>query len=84
MPRIGLRHLSTHTSEVIRNVQENRERYVITNRGEPVAVVIPYAPYEEAEEKVGSWDRLADLLEQVGKQWTSPLSAEELLNEMKK
>jgi prevent-host-death family protein len=48
MPRIGLRQLKTHASEVLRDVQDHRARYVVTNRGEPVAVIIPYAPTEAA------------------------------------
>jgi prevent-host-death family protein len=41
MPHIGLRELKIHLSEVAKNVQDNRARYTITNRGEPVALLVP-------------------------------------------
>jgi prevent-host-death family protein len=44
MPRIGLRELKIHASEVLRDVQENRARYVITKRGDPQAIIIPCTP----------------------------------------
>jgi prevent-host-death family protein len=41
MPDIGVRELKTHASEIIRQVRERRERYVITHRGRPVGVLMP-------------------------------------------
>jgi hypothetical protein len=37
MPRIGLRELkwSIHASEVVKDVQQNQARHMVTNRGEP-------------------------------------------------
>ncbi len=60
MPRIGLRHLKTHASQVLRDVEDNRVRYVVTNRGDPVAVIVPYAPEEEVERQTReqAWSRL--------------------------
>ena len=36
MPDIGVRELKTHASEIVRNVREQRARYVVTYRGQPV------------------------------------------------
>ena len=86
MPRIGLRELKIHASEVLRDVQENRARYIITKRGDPQAIIIPYAPVEESEplDREAAWSEFADLLRTVGESWTSPLTADELLKEMRR
>jgi prevent-host-death family protein len=86
MPRIGLRELKTHASEVLRDVQENQARYVITKRGEPQAIIIPYGPTDETEpvDRENAWAELVDLLRQVGEQWDSDLTAEELIQWMRR
>jgi prevent-host-death family protein len=86
MPRIGLRELKIHASEVLRDVQENRARYVITKRGVPQAIMIPYEPAEEAEpvSREKAWSDFADLLRQVGDSWTSPLTADEIIRDMRR
>jgi prevent-host-death family protein len=86
MPRIGLRHLKTHASEVLRDVEDNRTRYVVTNRGEPVAVIVPYAPAEEVEPqtKEQAWARFISLRERVSEKQAEPFSAEELMRELRR
>jgi prevent-host-death family protein len=86
MPRIGLRHLKTHASQVLRDVEDNRARYVITNRGEPVAVIIPFATADEVEPKTKerSWEEFLRLREKIGKSVTQPFSAEALLRELRR
>lgn len=46
MPEIGIRQLKNDASEIIRAVREERMEYIITLRGEPVAVLRPLAPVE--------------------------------------
>ena len=86
MPRIGLRELKIHASEVLRDVQENRVRYVITRRGVPQAIIIPYLPSEEAEatDREAGWARLVDALDEVRENWTSPLTADEIIRDMRR
>ncbi len=86
MPRIGLRELKIHASEVLRDVRENRARYVVTKRGEPQAIIIPYAVTEETApvDRAEAWNRFADALAEVGKNWTSPLTAEEIIRDMRR
>jgi hypothetical protein len=77
MPRIGLRELKIHASEVLRDVQENRARYVI---------MIPYLPSEETEaiDREAAWTRLVDALDEVRQNWTSPLTADEIIRDMRR
>lgn len=86
MPRIGLGHLKTHASEVMRDVETNRTHYVITNRGEPVAVITPYTPAEKVESKTEKqyWEEFRDLSAEIGEAWKEPLSAAELVRELRR
>lgn len=44
MPEIGIRQLKNETSEILRAVREDKAEYVITYRGQPVAVLRPVEP----------------------------------------
>ena len=41
MPDIGVRELKTRASEIIRDLREQRTRYVVTYRGRPVGLLLP-------------------------------------------
>ncbi|HHY58109.1 MAG TPA: type II toxin-antitoxin system prevent-host-death family antitoxin [Chloroflexi bacterium] len=41
MPEIGIRQLKNEASEIIRSIREQKTEYIITVRGEPVAVLRP-------------------------------------------
>ncbi len=47
MPEIGIRQLKNETSEILRAVREERVEYIVTLRGEPVAILRPFAPVEK-------------------------------------
>jgi prevent-host-death family protein len=90
MPDVGVRELKTHASEIIRQVREQRARYVITHRGKPVGLLMPLdetgpvplpTPEEPAE---AAWETLTRLGEEIGQDWRSPLSSTDLLSEMRR
>lgn len=86
MPSIGLRHLKTHASEVLRDVEENEVRYVVTSRNRPVAIIIPYTP-REATEPQSADEALAAFFEageRVREAWKSPLTPAEIVREMRR
>ena len=39
--RVGVRELKNRTTEILRDVRENRAEYVVTYYGRPVAVLLP-------------------------------------------
>ena len=41
MPDIGIRELKTRVAEIVREVREQRARYVVTHQGRPVALLLP-------------------------------------------
>ena len=86
MPHIGLRELKIHASEVLRDVRDNRARYVVTKRGVPQALIIPYEPGEEVGpvSREAAWSDLLDTLREVGDSWTSPLTADEIIRDMRR
>jgi prevent-host-death family protein len=86
MPRIGLRELKIHTSEVLRDVQCNQERYTITNRGVPVAVIIPYSQAEETRQLSAQQmtARLDDIAKLVTAAWTDPRPVAEIMDEIRR
>ena len=82
---IGIRELKARASEVVRAVQEQRARYVITQRGKPAALIIPLdaeVPEKSSDDEV--WERLMKIREELGKGWQSEKSAVEILSEMRR
>ena len=56
MEEIGIRELKARASDVVRAVKEQRARYVVTQRGKPVAAIIPMdavLPEKNNAESVG-------------------------------
>jgi prevent-host-death family protein len=75
MEEIGIRELKARASEVVRAVRERRVRYLITQRGRPVALLVPLdalPPQPNADEV---WARLERIREELGKGWQSEKSA---------
>ncbi len=63
MPEIGIRELKSQASEIVRAVREERAEYVITLRGKPVAMIVPF---EEARDEGGAtpgewWERVREI-----------------------
>lgn len=81
---IGIRELKARASGLIRAVREKRARYIITQRGKPVALLVPLdAPLPTpTEDEV--WARLEKIREELGKGWQSKKSAVEILSEMRR
>jgi prevent-host-death family protein len=89
MPKtIGVRELKNQTSRVIRTVREDLSEYVVTLRGEPVAVLRPLT--EEEAERLRQADintglaELKALAQEVATAWTSDKSGVELVDEQRR
>ena len=85
---IGVRELKNHTSRVIRTVREEMSEYVVTLRGEPVAVLRPLTE-EEAErlrqvETDAALAEMKALAQEVGAAWSSDRSGVELVTEQRR
>jgi prevent-host-death family protein len=90
MPDVGVRELKARASEIIRNVRDQRARYVITYRGRPVGLLMPLdeirttslSPADQSA--TAAWEELTRLGEEIGRGWRSPLTSAELLSEMRR
>ena len=91
MARVGVRELKNQTTEIIRDVRENRAEYVVTYHGRPVAVLLPVGEewleaetrraVESAEPGEDVWIELEALREEIGESWQSDKTAVELVSE---
>ncbi|MES1244759.1 MAG: type II toxin-antitoxin system prevent-host-death family antitoxin [Acidobacteriota bacterium] len=86
--RIGVRDLKNRASEIVRDVHEQDAQYIVTLRGEPVAVLRPLSDKSERElhqaERAEALAKLDALAEQIARAWRSPKSAAELIDEQRR
>jgi prevent-host-death family protein len=81
---IGIRELKSRASEVVRAVKEERARYIITQRGKPVAAIIPTDAVLPEEAEDDGWEKLLALRERLGKGKSSKKNSVEILSEMRR
>jgi prevent-host-death family protein len=92
MPLIGVRELRQRTTEVLRQVREERAEYVITYQGRPMALLLPVdteaveiAMVEASRQAVpGGWDAYARAAEQVRQAWPEERETQEVLDEIRR
>jgi prevent-host-death family protein len=86
--KIGVRDLKNRASEIVRDVHEQDAQYIVTLRGEPVALLRPLSESNEREvrqaEHVEALAKLDALAEQIAKAWRSSKSAAELVDEQRR
>ena len=85
---VGVRDLKNRASGIIRAVHDEMAEYVITVRGEPVAVLRPFTDADAQRLHQAKVDQaLAEmkaLAHQVAAAWTSPKSGVELVDEQRR
>ena len=94
MARVGVRELKNQTTEILRDVRENRAEYVVTYHGRPVAVLLPVGEdWLEAETRRAVeaaapgedvWAELEALRQEIGRSWQSDKTAVELISEQRR
>jgi prevent-host-death family protein len=85
---IGIRELKNEASRIVRTVREEMMEYVITVRGEPVALLRPLTEMDERrlrqqaiEMELAEWEALA---EAIGASWQSAKTGVELVEEQRR
>lgn len=81
---IGIRELKSRASEVVRAVKEQRARYIVTQRGIPVAAIIPMDAMLPEKKDEESWSRLMEIRKKLGKGAKNKKSSVEILSEMRR
>jgi prevent-host-death family protein len=86
--RIGVRELKNRASELVHAVKESEAEYIITLRGEPVAVLRPFARESEGDlrqaQREEALQKLDALAERIARSWRSPKTALELIEEQRR
>lgn len=92
--QVGVRELKNDASEIIRMVREERAEYVVTYRGQPVAVILPVSEsvrQVQNEQVLAAsrpdeefWEQLDRLGQELDAQWKSEKSAVELIAEQRR
>ena len=85
---VGVRELKNQASRIVHAVQEQRTEYVITLRGDPVAVLRPFGDQDARrlqQAEIGkTLSEMKQLAQQVAEAWTSPKSGVELVEEQRR
>lgn len=76
---VGIRTLKAKAGEIVRNVQQGR-RYIVSQRGKPVALIIPIEPVD-IPAKEDAWDALYQVAGQL--EWITSRTTAELLDEVR-
>ena len=82
---IGMRELKARASDVINAVKIKRARYIVTQRGKPVAMIAPMdSILPDKSDDDDSWNRLLEIRARIGKGKQSKKSAVDILSEMRR
>jgi prevent-host-death family protein len=81
---IGIRELKSRASEVVRAVKEERARYVVTQRGKPVAAIIPMDAILPEKKNDDGWEKLMAIRARLGRDKRNKKSSLEILSEMRR
>jgi prevent-host-death family protein len=81
---IGIRELKSRASEVVRAVKEQRARYIVTQRGVPVAAIIPTDAMLPEKKEEDGWEKLMAIRARLGKDKTKKKNSLEILTEMRR
>lgn len=84
MEEIGIRELKARASDVVRAVKEQRARYVITQRGVPVAVIVPMDAVPPEKKTDEALQKMLELRQKLGKNIRSKKKSVEILSEMRR
>jgi len=93
MPRVGIRELKAHLSEIMRAVREDKARYIVTHQGKPVGILLPIEEKQldtlliqavEGQADAELAAELEELSQEIARSWKERKSAVELLSEMRR
>ena len=86
--KIGIREPKNQTSRVLRSVREELAEYVVTLRGEPVAVLRPWSEEDKRrlrQTEIGeALDEMKSVAQEVAAAWTSEKSGVALVSEQRR
>lgn len=85
---VGVRELKNRASRIVAEVREGAAEYVVTIRGEPVAVLRAFTPEEARRQRQSetedALDAMHELSREIADAWSSPKTAVELIEEQRR
>lgn len=85
---IGVRELKNRASEIVHEVKEREAEYIVTLRGEPVAILRPFPRESESDlrqaQRTEALQKLDTLAEEIARSWRSPKTALELIEDQRR
>jgi prevent-host-death family protein len=86
MSEVGIRELKAKASQILDDVREHGARYVITRRGRPVGLLVPFerATPPAAGSSTEVWQELERLGEEMSRRWTSEKTSQEIISELRR
>ncbi len=93
MANIGIRELKNQATEILRTVREDSVEYIVTYRGEPVALLLPLNTAQQMQHvenivrpkpSQALLAELEELRQRIGKAWKSKLTAAEAVAEQRR
>ncbi len=92
MPRVGIRELKAHASEIVRALRDDKVHYIITHQGQPVGVLSPIDEQQLdtllVQAAVAPTDselaaEMDELSEEIARRWKGRKSGVKLVSEMR-
>ena len=92
MPQVGVRELKNRTTEIVRDVRENRAEYVVTYQGRPVAIILPLDTERAEAEMVragknaisGNWEQYEQIAQEIRDAWPADLTTQDLIDAIRR
>ena len=75
MRTIGVRELKAHLGDVLRDVRERDEVFIVTNRGRRIARLVPETTTAASDFDAEAWSDMDRLAEEIGRSWPRGSSA---------
>jgi prevent-host-death family protein len=92
MPRVGIRELKAHASEIVRALREDKVHYIVTHQGQPVGVLSPIDEQQldailvqatATPTDVELAAELDELSQEIARRWKGSKSGVKLVSEMR-
>lgn len=82
MRSIGSRELKAHLGQVLKEVHDRGESYLVTHRGRPIARLLPESEGEtESGDFEEIWSEMDRLAAEIGREWPEGVSAADVTAE---
>ncbi len=84
MSTIPLRDLHNHTSEILRQIRDDKAEYVVTQQGRPIARLSPVVAGPTSVLKSNGWQSYHRAAEEIRQSWPAGRSSQAVLADVRR